>query len=99
MDYERLDAACNKATELWGFDFPHLMVIEECAELQQAIIHKLRERVSTVEVAEEIADVLITVRHLTLIIGEDIIEAAFDKKLAKLERKLKMNDANHQGEQ
>lgn len=98
MDKERLDAACNRATKLWGFDFPQSMVIEECAELIQVIMHRERGRASTVMVAEEMADVLITVRHLSLIIGEDVVEAALDKKLAKLERKLVTNDANYQGE-
>lgn len=74
----------GQACGLWGSDAQLLMLVEECAELQQAVMHLRRDRVSVDDVAGELADVLIMVEQVTCILfAHDAVDGA---KAAKLQR-------------
>lgn len=60
------------------------IVQEECGELVAAISQYHRGRVPMSKVAEEIADVQISVGKAGMLIGEDLVDAAFRFKLNRL---------------
>jgi hypothetical protein len=65
------------------------MAIEECAELQQAIIHFRRGRVGVLAVAEEIVDVQLMLDQLKLMY--DLPDTLLlDERQHKLERLAKL---------
>jgi len=66
------------------------MVVEECAELIVAIRHLARGRVSPLDVAEEIADVLITTRKLSLLVGPQLVASCVRRKLQTLEERVRL---------
>ncbi len=74
----------GQACGLWGSDAQLLMLVEECAELQQALLHLRRHRVDVKTVAGELADVLIMVEQVTCILwAHNAVDSA---KAAKLQR-------------
>ena len=80
----------EKAIELWGKDFQILMLIEECAELQQALIHRLRGRKEEGEIVEELADVQIMIEQNRLIFDtENSFDDVKHKKLVRLNARIK----------
>lgn len=76
-----------KALKTWGQDAQIMMTFEECSELLTALAQAYRGR--NVNVVEEIADVKIMMEQLSLIFGEDLVEEAKQKKLKRLEERLK----------
>ena len=62
-----------EALAKWGFEAQVLMAVEEAAELQQALLHYLREKVLASDVVDEIADMIIMCRQMQNIFGfEDV---------------------------
>lgn len=59
----------NAALSKWGETSQIHMAIEEMAELTNALMKFDRNRVSTTDVAEEIADVIIMCEQMSLIFG------------------------------
>jgi len=85
MELEKL------ALKKWGVDAQIDRVMEECAELTQALFHFERGRCDLDRVAEEIADVEITMEILKYWIGENqpgILANAKAKKLEHLKNLL-----------
>ena len=77
----------RKALELWGTDAQLDMVIEECAELIDAIQKWRRHRVESIKVVEELVDVSLMIEQLKLMLDAPTY---FDKiRKDKLQR-LKM---------
>ena len=63
----------EQAVELWGEPFQIDLLIEECAELIEAIrLHGL----DSAEVVDEVADVLIMCAQSRLMVGEAMVDAA-----------------------
>lgn len=80
---------CENANRLWGEKAQRGMAVEEMGELLAALNQLERGRICKREVAEEIADVLITTLQLALSsIGIDNVTAALEEKRARLENKL-----------
>ena len=77
------------AVNAWGTRAQVAMAIEECAELTVALSHRLRGRCDDVKVAEEIADVRIMLDQLALIIGKQLVTEAEERKLARLEYRVR----------
>ena len=83
----------KKAIEKWGEPSQLLMVMEELAELIQAISHLLRGRnYAESEVIEELADVEVMCEQLRVIIDKnDKIDKIKEEKLARLAEMLEEN--------
>ncbi len=78
----------RKSLARWGEDAQFQQAIEECAELIVTLQHFARGRVGRQTVIDELADVSLMVGQLAYMFGEAELEAAIDKKIAKLERLL-----------
>lgn len=76
------------AFKKWGHAAQIAMVQEECAELIAAINRRDRSRITDAQLAEEVADVLITVQALVLLLGQKEVESAVDAKLDRLAARL-----------
>lgn len=77
----------QRAIKKNGLDLQLTVAIEELAELQQAICKYKRGEEHNVE--EEIADVKIMIEQLETIFNKDKIRRWRNKKIERLERKLK----------
>jgi len=77
-----------KCTETWGETLQFDMMIEEAAELIQAIQHLRRGRCDLDSVAEEIADVTLMAYQVADMIGNERVQEWIDKKTARLRRRL-----------
>lgn len=78
----QMDELCDRAIKTWGEEAQLGMVIEECAELIDALSKWNRHRIMSNQVAEEWADVTIMVRQLEMILlrfGVDTNQALKDK--------------------
>lgn len=62
--------------------------MEELAELQQAISKELRGKGDTVNILEEVADVLLCIGYIQEIVGlsDDLIVSAMNVKIDRLEK-------------
>ena len=83
----------KKAILWWGIDFQLLMLIEECAELIQAVSHYKRKREgSFLKLLEEIVDVEILIAQVKLafVTGTDKNEylAIKRRKIKRLKERL-----------
>ena len=84
MKYELDSEILQKAIDTWGVDSQVNMVIEECAELINAIVKFRRGRNEIKDVVTEIADVQIMCAQLELIVGGNT-------KIVEMERMRKMD--------
>ncbi len=82
------DEVYEKALALWGRELQLDMVVEECGELIAALGRYNRGRTDCNPVAEEIADVLITVEQARLIIGRDLVDEIKKQKLKRLKERV-----------
>lgn len=81
----------KQALTLWGAEAQWQMVIEEAAELVQAICHDSRVRPgSLAEVIDAVADMEIMMEQVRLLLADHIpaIERVRGDKLARLQRRL-----------
>ena len=83
---------CKLAVEKFGKQHQIDMAIEECAELINALCKLRRERVGTIDVVTEIADVQIMCVQLAYMFGEKTVE---DERKRKIERLKKRIDAHN----
>lgn len=74
----------------WGTTSQINQVQEECGELVAAINRLRRGRVNAKELAEEVADVIITTEQARQIVNElgGDVEAAIEAKLTRLEGRI-----------
>jgi NTP pyrophosphatase (non-canonical NTP hydrolase) len=79
----------DKAIKKWGVDSQVYMAYEEMGELLSALNKLLRKRVTVDDVITEIADVQIMTEQLALIFGQDKVSTEKDRKLKRLEERLK----------
>ena len=84
----RMREACKRAVAVWGSICQLHKLQEECCELGAEVNRYLEERVSDVDLANEVADVLITAEQAKIILGADYVEAAITRKLRRLEQRL-----------
>lgn len=76
------------ALSLYGIDAQMMMLIEECAELLDAIAKLKRGRVNIADVVTELADVSIMVEQIALYFGMDDFVSEKDSKLNRLRCRL-----------
>lgn len=79
----------NRALITWGKVPQMLQTVEECAELQQALIHHIRGRATAQDVAGEVADVLIMAHQMRLMFGPEAVDEALGVKLARLDGRIR----------
>lgn len=75
----------EKTISKWGEEAQYDQMIEECAELIATLQHFARGKVRHETVVEELADVYLMVGQLTYMFGEDCLQEAVDRKIAKLQ--------------
>ena len=89
----------EEAISKWDKEFQILMVIEEMAELTQALIKYFRGKKpfeNSYNIAEEMADVEIMLEQLKIICGNaPLIELQKEKKLKKLQKLLEEKNESH----
>lgn len=83
---------CAQALKFYGGAAQKEMLIEECAELIQAIQHEKRGRINPEEVCEEIADVQIMLNQISLAYPERLIKKAIERKMSRLKTRITFND-------
>jgi NTP pyrophosphatase (non-canonical NTP hydrolase) len=86
------DDILRAATKLWGKEWHRVMVIEECAELIQALTHYQRERNSMDDVLAEVADVQIVCRQMAIDEGVKRVQHHVDRKMVRLSERINNND-------
>lgn len=74
----------KKAIELWGSPSQMLMVVEEAAELTQALMKSIREGAITFGVVEEAVDLQIMLNQLKAILDKDKYDEMYAYKLNRL---------------
>lgn len=79
------------AIKTFGKEAQTQMLLEEMAELQDAICKHARGRATADHVCEEIADVMIMCRQMAQIYGPNLVDAWTDYKLARLQYRLAQN--------
>jgi NTP pyrophosphatase (non-canonical NTP hydrolase) len=79
---------CALAVETFGPESQINMVIEECAELTNALCKLRRERVGTFDVVTEIADVQIMCEQLAYMFGEQTVADERKRKIERLQKKI-----------
>ncbi len=75
----------QRTLKKWGEQAQFDQAIEECAELIAALQHFARGKVDRDAVINELADVYLMVGQLMYMFGEAELEAAVQKKIAKLD--------------
>lgn len=90
----RLASASRRAVASWGEPAQWRQVQEECGELVAAVNQADRGRAgSAAKLAEEVADVTIMMAQARVMLGAEVVDAAIDRKLARLERRLDASEA------
>ena len=78
-------ATMREAILLWGETSQMLMAVEECAELQQSLLHVLRGRHAWRDVARELADVEIMCAQLRLMMPPSVdVDEEVARKMERL---------------
>ena len=79
---------CVLAVEKFGPESQINMALEECAELIDALCKFRRERVGTLDVITEIADVQIMCEQLAYMFGEQTVADERKRKIERLQKRL-----------
>jgi len=72
----------------WGEDAQYDQAVEECAELIAALKHYRRGKIDKLTLVEELADVTLMLGQLSWMFGQHQVDAAVERKLAKLDKLL-----------
>lgn len=87
---EKKQMILEKAIETCGSDHQLKMCLEEMSELQKEICKAWRNRGDVEAIAEEVADVLITLDQLMLIYQiRDKVDGYYVQKMLRLDERLK----------
>jgi len=84
---DKKNSIYKEALDAWGENLQITLAQEECAELIHALC-KFKRTGQTVDVIEEIADVLIMMEQMKLIFGEWHVDNAVKRKLDRLEERI-----------
>lgn len=80
------ESLMKRATAVFGEDTRSEKLIEECSELINALIKLKHGRCDLESVADEMADVYITLANFKHLIGARLVDASLTRKLAKFTR-------------
>ena len=83
----KMNEICEKAVAKWGEQAQIAMLVEECGELLQALMHHFRGRNKIEDVQTEIADVLMMCWQMRHIFGENGVDEQLKYKLARIEKR------------
>ena len=90
MNKEQEIAIYKEAIELFGTLSQKIMVIEEMSELAKELCKELRDRGNIENIAEELADVEITLAQIKMIYDiENMVEEHKDFKLKRFSSRMK----------
>ena len=78
----------NNALNAYGIHAQLMMVVEECAELVNAIAKSRRNRVDIDAIITELADVAIMVEQIAFFYGEERFNNEKERKLNRLQKRL-----------
>jgi len=82
------DTLFERAVETWGEKLQEDMVIEECAEVIDAVCKWRRGRIPIKKVVEEMIDVEAMLYQMRYIVGYDEWDKMRDEKFGRLENRL-----------
>ncbi len=82
------DDLLQQALDRWGASKQMRLLQEECAELTAMVNRFERGRASGLQVAEEVADVLIMCAQARRILGAEVVDKAVARKMARLAERL-----------
>jgi NTP pyrophosphatase (non-canonical NTP hydrolase) len=85
---KKYDSIYRATLAKWGEEAQYDQAVEECAELIAALKHFKRDKVGQEHVIDELADVALMVGQLSFMLGEERVQQAIEKKLAKLQNLL-----------
>jgi len=87
---EEYKKICAEAFDTWGGKSQVLMLLEEMAELQKELLKNInRDQDNIKEIAEEVADVYITLEEVKIAYDiEKEVEEVIEKKMMRLKNKL-----------
>lgn len=85
MNYREI---IEDALRTYGADAQKTMVVEECAELINALAKQRRKRTSDMDIVTEIADVQIMLWQMTALYGADAVNMEIAKKMKRLSERL-----------
>lgn len=89
MDKEQENKIYNEAIEFFGDTSQKVMVIEEMSELTKELCKDLRDRGNIENIADELADVEITLAQLKIIYQiHDLVEEHKDFKLHRFAKNM-----------
>ena len=83
---------CKLAVEKFGPQSQIDMAIEECSELINALCKFRRDRVGTIDVVTEIADVQIMCGQLAYMFGESTVDDERQRKINRLKKRIDAHD-------
>lgn len=93
VTYEERKATYKEALRKWGVDAQVMMAVEEMSELTKEICKIFRGKGTLDNLADEIADVLITLEQLKLIYDlGDIVDEHMAAKIHRLQDRLGMRE-------
>ena len=79
----------QRALRVWGKDPQMLQVIEEMSELTKEICKYIRGNDNEIEIAEEVADVMIMIEQIVYLFGiDDKVDKMIDYKLNRQLRRM-----------
>jgi len=82
----------KKSAEHYDLDFHRYMAIEEMSELTKELCKNRRGKDNLEHIAEEIADVLITIDQLIICYNcEELVNTIRNMKINRLERRMEMD--------
>ena len=78
----------NRVLNTFGIVNQTFMLVEECAELLNAVAKKKRDRAKKEDIITELADVSIMVEQLAFFYGWDAFKDEKERKLTRLEDRI-----------
>ncbi len=84
----RLHQTCQRALDTYGEAAQTDMMIEEASELIVALQQLKRGRGLKDDVVEELADVAVMLKQMSMVYGEGAVAARIEEKRERLERRL-----------
>lgn len=83
---------CRNALRQYGAESQEMMMVEECAELIDALAKSRRGRIAPADVITEIADVQIVLWQMMILYGTATVNAEIDRKLQRLRNRIDGKD-------
>lgn len=84
LEVKEVQRICLDAITKYGVESQERMMVEECAELVNALMKQHRGRVGLDDVITEIADVQIVLWQMGYLYGVDKVNAEIERKLTRL---------------